>query len=506
MKKIFITLCGIAPFFGHTEPIPVPKGYYYEEHNLKNHPGDFPLPTDMTFRKYANHILDQSVEYFDPDAVQLGDTIFLGDWFIQWFFENIHPQIKQPYIIISNDTDGHHPEIGIWYREPGHRTTVETMRTLLYDSKIAAWFCKNMKLSRHPKITQIPIGQNIIYWGKFPQKPQFFALIKEEKQKVHLLYMNMQLTTHPSRPYVASLFQDKPYCYSHIQQLNHNYTIRDQYLDELAKAKFTLAPPGYGLDIVRFWEAVALDCIPIVKHNELDDLFSEMPVLFIHDWEEINQQLLEQKYSEITAKKISKEKAFFPYWAKKIDQAQQAIRAKRNNFSRLDATYFPRETLQNLDKVFRENTTLHDRLICKGNVLALRPFEIARKCPYLAKIYVQDSWGSWGPDFYEKGHTHLEKFTTSPLLKETDKIEPLRIDKDISILLRFRAKSKTHVFLDLTYHRHHLKEDLENLYPYASKGTLFCGNLATDSYIQEVLQKLFNRPIQTRGDIWYIKK
>ena len=114
--------------------------------------------------------IDATTEYFDADVVQRGDTIYLADWYISWFVKYIHPHIKHPYILISNDTDGSHPEFGSFdYNENnGAPPDVQAVRTLLYDPKVAVWFCKNMLLSRHPKIVQIPIGQNIIVLGRVP--------------------------------------------------------------------------------------------------------------------------------------------------------------------------------------------------------------------------------------------------------------------------------------------------------------------------------------------------
>ncbi|GAI39576.1 unnamed protein product, partial [marine sediment metagenome] len=248
-------------------------GGYVDTANI-NHPGNYPFPTDMTFRKYADHKADKTIEFFDPDAVQKGDTIYLSDWYIPWFITEVHPKIKHPYILISCDTDGRHPESGRWdYSEKNNwPPSVETMRTLLYDPKIAAWFCKNMVISRHPKIVQIPIGQNIIYFGLLPEHDYLLELAKQSSlHKKYLLYMNMQLTTNPVRLLIAKLFQDRPFCVSRTGGLP-----RPQFLEELSQSKFTIASPGYGPDIVRFWEAIVVNCIPIVKHCDLDDLYSDL--------------------------------------------------------------------------------------------------------------------------------------------------------------------------------------------------------------------------------------
>jgi hypothetical protein len=471
--------------------------------------GDYPFPTDMTFRKFADHSIVQTTEYFDPDAVKKGDTIYLADWYIPWFVKYVHPEIKYPYILISNDSDGWHPDSGIWdYDEKnGWPPPVEAMRTLLYDNKVAAWFCKNMVISRHPKIIQIPIGQNIIYWGNFAAKNHLLDLSQQNNvSKKQLLYMNMQLASHPSRPIIANLFQNQPYCLSRVTAQASSMP-RTAYFDELSQSAFTLAPPGYGPDIVRLWEAVVVNCIPIVKHSELDDLYSELPVLYVYEWQDITEELLKQKLEEIQSKKTSTQKAYFDFWANKITEMQNKVRKNENDFSDLTATQFQSKTLDVLTKIMKQNCHFSiDQLIYKGAVVGLRPFQIAKNCSFISKIYVQDRWGAWG---HETPTAHLEKYTNNPLLSYRSMMTSINYYQDASDLWINTKSYKTHVFFDLSYHRYSIKDDLEMFYQKAPSQTLICGNMAEETYVKEILlrfEKKYNLHIQKEDDIWFFKK
>lgn len=494
-------LCGV--------PLKTPQHVFsYIKPEMEGHPGDYPFPTDMTFRKFADHSIVQTTKFFDPEAVKKGDTIYLADWYIPWFVKYVHPQIKCPYILISNDSDSWHPDSGLWdYDEKNEwPPPVEATRTLLYDGKVAAWFCKNMVISRHPKITQIPIGQNIIYWGNFSAKDHLLNLSKDKDvDKKQLLYMNMQLASHPSRPFIANLFQNQPYCLSRVTAQASSMP-RTAYFDELSQSAFTVAPPGYGPDIVRFWEAVALNCIPIVKHSELDDLYADLPALFIYEWEDISEEFLRQKLEEIKAKKLSNEKAYFDYWAQKITEAQTQVRNNENDFSQLEATQFPPETLDIIASVLKQNVGSSAHLLYKGAVLGLRPFQIAEKCPFISKVYVQDRWGAWG---HETASAHLGKYTQHLLLTYRIKMAAVNYYEDASALLKNTHSSKVHVFFDLTYLRHSLKDDLETFYPKAPKNTLIVGNMGDETYVSEVLRRFerkYSVPIQKEKDIWFFKK
>lgn len=511
-------ICVIVALFiaqVYAEPMKTPQHVFggalpiYEARFVDENRNDYPFPTEMTFRHFADHSIDPATEFFDPDVVQRGDTIFLSDWYIPWFTRYVHPKIKHPYILISNDTDSWHPDSGVWdYDERnGWFPPVDATRTLLYDSKVAAWFCKNMIFSRHPKIFQIPIGQNIYYWGKFPEKDYLLSLMQKEPfSKPYLMYMNMQLASNPVRSLVASLFQDKPYCLSRINNGIQNPTIRTQFYDELSQTQFTPCPPGYGPDIVRLWEAVVLDCIPIVKHCELDDLYTGLPVLFVHEWEEIDEDMLKQKAEELQSKHFGKEKALFDYWAVKITEVQEKVREGANDFSTLEATRFKHQDLADLKDILEDHFSYNDRLLCKGAAMGLRAFEIAAYSPFLFQFYVHDRWGAWG---HEDVTAHLSRFSQHDLLNWSYKITSINYWDDPFSVCGQRADSKLHVFFDLTYLRFDLKNDLENAYVRSIPNTLICGNLGGDSFVTEVLARFsrkFGVSIQKTGDIWFFKK
>jgi hypothetical protein len=66
------------------------------------------------------------------------------------------------------------------------------------------------------------------------------------------------------------------------------------------KSFYALSPRGAGEDCHRFYEAIYLDCIPIVKrtHNAFDKLYNIFPCLVVNDWNEVTKELLENKKEE----------------------------------------------------------------------------------------------------------------------------------------------------------------------------------------------------------------
>jgi len=60
------------------------------------------------------------------------------------------------------------------------------------------------------------------------------------------------------------------------------------------KSYYTLSPRGAGEDCHRFYEAIYLDSIPIVKRTNtpFDKMYKIFPCLIINDWHEVTEELL----------------------------------------------------------------------------------------------------------------------------------------------------------------------------------------------------------------------
>ena len=67
--------------------------------------------------------------------------------------------------------------------------------------------------------------------------------------------------------------------------------------------KFILSPPGVGEDTHRTWEALYVGCIPIVRSSNLNELYKDLPVLIVDDWNIITKDFLESEYKNIQKKK-----------------------------------------------------------------------------------------------------------------------------------------------------------------------------------------------------------
>lgn len=256
------------------------------------------------FREICNHWFDEAAANFDPELVQAKDLIFIRVDLIGTFLETYHSKIPNPYIIISHNGDDAVPNKYAHY---------------LDDPKIIAWFSQNID-TKHPKLYGLPIGLPNKHWPRGKTNAIIDAARKTMpslQARQNKAYMNFLTRTNPKvRNPVYSYFANKPFC-KKSQNLSHH-----DFLTEIVQCKFVISPPGNGVDCVRHWESLLLGSIPIIQHSSIDELFTDLPVIFINNWHEVNEHFLMQQLGVLKNKTFNYEKLFLNYWINKIKNIQ----------------------------------------------------------------------------------------------------------------------------------------------------------------------------------------
>jgi hypothetical protein len=267
----------------------------------------YPFMSSDTLRMFCTSIWDETKIPFCPAAVKDGDTIFLNAELLENFFTEIHPRIKNKYILVTHASDS---------AIPGK------YRSCLDDDTLAAWFGTNVAID-HPKMFFIPIGIANRYWphGNIEFLSRAIAsapLIPKNK----LLYMNFTVATNSDRRKPAyDYFVSKPFCY------RSNYKSYEAYLFDTAQSKFVLSPAGNGMDCHRTWEALFLGSFPVTKHSPLDKLFEQFPIVIVDDWSQVTEEFLNTKYEELKNFVYDRKKLYAPYWLDQIKTCQERVRA-----------------------------------------------------------------------------------------------------------------------------------------------------------------------------------
>jgi hypothetical protein len=281
-----------------------------------------PYITGETFREFSDHVFDPTVT-LDPYKVRCGDTIFVIWDYLDYFFQELHPLIPEPYILIT-----HH-----FFGESDSPYPGPDLAFYLDDEKLLGWFTHNVD-REHPKLHPLPLGIGSPI-NPFGNKETFDAFLETHKgwpaQKDQVLYLNFSLHTYPGRSAVYNIFKGKPFCTDYIAANKKNLPyFKDlwEYLMDVRRHKFVLSPRGNGLDCFRTWEALLAGSYPVVLTSTLDPLFENLPVVIVKDWNEVTEAFLEKKYEELSHpdQNYEWEKIYIPYWFNKINSLREQAR------------------------------------------------------------------------------------------------------------------------------------------------------------------------------------
>lgn len=243
---------------------------------------------------------DQKFTKLNAKKLKPGNTIYLQPESLGEFIRQ-KKQITTPYILVTHYSDE---------PIPGKYSS------LLEDPNLIAWFGINVENYSHPKLHPIPIGIANRSLNSFEK----YEPLYKDLPKTNLLYMNFSLQTSPQeRGFVYNTFINAPFC---TTQRRPNMK---SYLMDLAQSKFVLSPRGAGLDCYRTWESLIMGAFPIVKSSTIDPLFEGLPVLIIHDWNEITEEFLNQKWEEMSGKEYQWEKLYTGYWFQIIASYKEQV-------------------------------------------------------------------------------------------------------------------------------------------------------------------------------------
>lgn len=192
---------------------------------------------------------------------------------------------------------------------------------------------KNLK---HPKLSALPIGlnfkrhynsiqswlsQNNINESDIYNKSKLLcyncSLNTDSERKLLFDVVNKNLTNScDSLPYIPPItsIAIPSFIEGHIKCDITNPTCYDSWREY----KFILSPRGAGIDCHRTWEALIIGCIPIVLSSNLNELYTDLPVLVINSWSELNENFLNNKYNEILnnkkENKYNYNKLYLNFW------------------------------------------------------------------------------------------------------------------------------------------------------------------------------------------------
>tara|TARA_Y100000389_G_scaffold171139_1_gene178628 strand:+ start:5063 stop:5968 length:906 start_codon:yes stop_codon:yes gene_type:complete len=251
-------------------------------------------------------------------------SIYICNSAIPHFINVMLPQIDFSFTLVSGDSDDIIPQEVLNNTE---------YNKLLNDNRVIHWFCQNMTLD-HNKITRIPIGLDYHtlsqrpLWGPISNcHDQEKMLIMIKEKSVPFWNRNVKCYGNFQFNIQSKLGYDRKDAF---KKINKNLMYYEEKLvsrlitwNKQKDFAFVICPHGGGLDCHRNWEALCLGCIPIVKTSKIDNLYKNLPVLIIKDWNIIDNNLLNNTINDFKKKfennEFNMEKLKLSYWTNLIN-------------------------------------------------------------------------------------------------------------------------------------------------------------------------------------------
>jgi hypothetical protein len=270
-------------------------------------PPSYPYISGDGFRSLANHVYDETNHHISAWRVRQGDVVFVCTDYARTFFDEVDPEIRANYVLITHNSD-----------VPADASLIDSPH-----DKIIAWFAQNNTYD-HPKVVPVPIGLENLHYYHVGVPREYTEMRNYSGPKEDRILAGFTIATNPKeRQQVHDLASAAP-C---VTKLSARLQQGD-YLKTLVRYKFLLSPPGNGLDTHRTWEAMYLGVVPIVKDSIAMRSFGRLglPIWILRDWDElllIKEQDLEAKYDELKAG-FRNPALFMDYWRRLIRNQRAA--------------------------------------------------------------------------------------------------------------------------------------------------------------------------------------
>jgi len=153
----------------------------------------------------------------------------------------------------------------------------------------------------------------------YGNKKVVIEVMNEKISKTNLAYINFNISNYPiERQPVWDKFSTKDWVI--LGSIENTIEGRKKFLREIKSSKFVFCPRGNGIDTHRLWETLYMGSFPIVRYEDAHHLFTDLPILFINDWDEISEDYLNSKYDEYINKDWNFDKLKLNFWTNFISQ------------------------------------------------------------------------------------------------------------------------------------------------------------------------------------------
>lgn len=203
---------------------------------------------------------------------------------------------------------------------------------------IKKWYSINLE-HQHQDLIPIPLGLSNNYSPKNLLPDDFKNFINTNShKKENKLYINFNPSTNfNEREVLYDKFRKKDWV-----ELKESSLSRADYYKDLSRFSFSLAPWGNGIDTHRVWESLYLGTIPVTKYHHTFSTSSDLPILFVNNYDEISEELLQNYLQKYNKSKFNFEKLNNNYWCEfiKPEDVETNVISIQINSSKITSEYF----------------------------------------------------------------------------------------------------------------------------------------------------------------------
>lgn len=265
-----------------------------------------PYVSGDSFKKISDHVFDAEINFKINDVKQ-NDLVFVKTEYLEIFFKEYLPYIKNYFILLSHNSS----------------SLVKENHLRMLGDKELKWFASNLNIStlQDKRIEILPYGiknRNSLVDGRL----RIFNFdIPNHDNKKNKIYSSFNILKNEERVKVFRISKESKNIDS------KNYANRKNYIRNLSSYKFNLCPPGKGLDTHRFWESLIVNTIPVVKRSNFIENLNRfnIPMLIIEEWEDlydISENELSTLYNKYAKKLNENDYLKFEFWMNLIDQSK----------------------------------------------------------------------------------------------------------------------------------------------------------------------------------------
>ena len=275
-----------------------------------------------------------------------GMSIYVCTDMLPFFLVDILHHIRHYFFLVSGDSDATVPHGNIDVYSDPRPLDQGVCVQIANHPKLLKWFAQNLIFTRNntienrfhvydpdvvSKICQLPIGLDYHTISNDPNKfwrdpsegslPMFQESILKEigstgkrwKDRLSTIYVHFNIGGEGCHRQIA-LNMIPP-------ELVHQTTDlvpRSQVWKEMVQHVFVMSPYGVGPDCHRTWEALSLGCIPIVQSFGSDEMYRDLPVLVVKEWNEVTAELLQQTLDKFQYASFQYENLSLSYWVRQF--------------------------------------------------------------------------------------------------------------------------------------------------------------------------------------------